>query len=201
MKSETTTIYQIHYDNDGETYIYDGPYRYWSYNNSLATARNLIDQGYKNIKLVTVETTTTTEKVYPFDATLCKLWAKKLTGRQYGEEVTGIEDAELARNGLVVVYGASDDLTEFRGAISDEVSTWEGGLINFTKTGLDYDDYAGEYKGINEIEAVWCSNEEDPELAKYAWHYRTEIPHETFEIFEDGDPYCLGIIFSINNLR
>ena len=37
----------------------------------------------------------------------------------------------------------------------------------------------------------------DPE---YAWIYRTEIPHACFDILENGEKYCKGIVFSLNDL-
>ena len=34
-----------------------------------------------------------------------------------------------------------------------------------------------------------------------AWTYRTDIPHETFMIYEDGEPYCRGIVFNIDDVK
>lgn len=31
--------------------------------------------------------------------------------------------------------------------------------------------------------------------------FTVEIPHETFDIFEDGEPFCRGIVFSVNDLK
>lgn len=45
-----------------------------------------------------------------------KKWAEKLDGRKYGNELTRDEEKKLKDLGLVVVFGASDDLCEFRGA-------------------------------------------------------------------------------------
>ena len=42
------------------------------------------------------------------------------------------------------------------------------------------------------IEALW-----DPGDG-YSWRYATEIPHATFEIREDDQPYCQGIVFALN---
>ena len=33
------------------------------------------------------------------------------------------------------------------------------------------------------------------------WCYKTDIPHETFMIYDDGEPYCRGIVFSIEDLK
>jgi hypothetical protein len=29
----------------------------------------------------------------------------------------------------------------------------------------------------------------------YYWQYKTDWPHKTFEITEDGEPWCKGIVF------
>ena len=68
--------------------------------------------------------------------------AALITGREIGDEVTPAESIEAKNARLVVVYGASDDLTEFSGF----------------------------------------------------------IPHATFEVFEDGEVWCRGIVFSMDDL-
>lgn len=40
-----------------------------------------------------------------------------LNGRTYGDEITKEEEAQAKAAELVVIYGASDDLVEFGGAI------------------------------------------------------------------------------------
>jgi hypothetical protein len=64
---------------------------------------------------------------------------------------------------------------EVRGAIDEEFDCWGGGTF---------------YLGFAKVEAVWC-----PKGADYSWGYKTEIPHETFTIMEDDEPYCKGIVF------
>ncbi|MHC1722479.1 MAG: hypothetical protein AB9836_04640 [Aminipila sp.] len=118
--------------------------------------------------------------------------AKKLDGRQYGAEITKEEEKLVKELGLVVAFGASDDLMEFRGAIDDEAGCFDGGIVNIDKTGAinaDADDQKLKYS----IEALWCDGQ-------YTWSYKTDIPHETFSIYEDDKKYCLGIVFSINDL-
>ena len=43
---------------------------------------------------------------------------------------------------------------------------------------------------MSTIKTLWSKGE-------YAWQYETEIPHATFEILEDGDKYCRGIVFDL----
>lgn len=129
-------------------------------------------------------------------------FARRLDDRPYGEEITREEEKEAKELGFVVVFGASDDLIEFRGAINDEAGCYEGGKIYINKDGiLDEDKECDECKYFQEvkkkckaIKALWCKEE------AWAWTYKTDIPHATFEIFEDEEQYCRGIVFDINNL-
>ena len=130
-----------------------------------------------------------------------QMLAEKLDGREYASELTK-EEVDFAKvNRAVIVLGASDDIMLLAGAIDDEVDCYGGGLAHFNKRGLiknECDDEHCPYhlREIEEaavIEAVW--GEED-----YSWTYKTDIPHETFDILEDGEKYCRGIVFSLDNL-
>ena len=116
-------------------------------------------------------------------------FAARLTGRAYGNEITTADAAEAKRAGLVVVYGASDDLMEFEGAIYDEVGAWEGATVYVRRDGTVADEPPGAC-----IDALWCAE------PGYSWTYRTELSHATFEIVEDGEPYCRGIVFRMEDL-
>jgi hypothetical protein len=134
--------------------------------------------------------------------------AEKLTGMEYPVRIPKELVAEAKANGLVIVYGASDDLMEFEGAIYDEVGVYDGGTERITPAGvkqswenLDHDDidamrnwFATENTG-KEIEALWCKE------GNYSFTFKTDIPHETFEVVEDGQPYCRGIVFSLADLE
>lgn len=126
--------------------------------------------------------------------------AERLNGREIGKEVSLDEEKELKAAGLIVVFGASDDLMEFRGAINDEVGCYDGGKAYLAPTGggllknaCDDDDcpyFASIKEASMVIEAVW-------NFDGYSWLYETEIPHETFDIMEDGEKYCRGIVIAI----
>ena len=130
--------------------------------------------------------------------------AAKLNGREYLHEITRGE-AELAKaSGLVVVYGAIDDLIEFRGAIRDEGGA-PGDVLIDAKGALPSWDSASECEETAQeyferkakartITALWAKE------PGYSWTYKTDIPHETFEIVEDGEPYCRGIVFNIGEI-
>lgn len=124
--------------------------------------------------------------------------AAKLDGNEYGKEGSKELFATMKEAGLVAVFGASDDLMEFRGAINDEVGCYNGGTAYLTSTGLlandcDSDDcphFARAKEKAPTIDAVWASD-------GYSWTYKTAIPYTTFDIKEDGDNYCAGLVFSL----
>ena len=133
--------------------------------------------------------------------------AAMLNGREYGEEITRPEAQEAAEAQLVVVYGYSDDNVEFCGAIQDEVGAYDGGTFYINKDGLVDEPACGIAENIScpyfakvrdaarKIEAVW-HDEGGP-----CWTFETDIPHETFTIFEDGEPFFEGIVFSMEQLE
>jgi hypothetical protein len=136
-----------------------------------------------------------------------KALAALLTGREYRHEITREEEAQAKAAGLVVAFGASDDLLELRGSIHDEAGAYDGGKVRVDKEGLipsfedvDRDDeeelrryFKRENSGI-EVEAAW---EGEP---GYSWIIKASIPHETFEIVEDGEPYCRGVVFHLDHV-
>jgi len=132
--------------------------------------------------------------------------AEKLTGREYTQEITKAEAAEAKAHGLVVVFGASDDLVEFRGAIYDEIGAYGGNICMVDDQGLlpdwqslvddgaredDCRSYFQRKGSARPIKALWAAE------GDLSWTFRTDIPHATFEIVEDGAPYCRGIVFRL----
>ena len=128
--------------------------------------------------------------------------AEILNGLEYCEDIKPMDIKYAKDNGVVIVFGASDDLMEFRGAIDDEAGCYGGGLVYFNRSGEliskcnDIDcPYFDEIKEkASKIEAVWDSE-------GYAWTYKTDIPHETFDIIDDGFTYCRGIVFLIDDVK
>lgn len=125
--------------------------------------------------------------------------AAKLNGREYGSETTSDEVQAAKAAGLVIVYGASDDVVEFEGAIVDEVGAWEGVTIPLTSAGLfkacddeDCTHTAAALKATRAIKAVWTDGHPTP-----PWTFGTDIPHATFEVVEDGEVFCRGIVFAL----
>lgn len=128
--------------------------------------------------------------------------ADLLNGNEYCMEVPD-RDAQYAKeNGAVIVFGASDDLMEFRGAIYDEVGCFEGGKVYFDSKGLITNECTNEdcpYFREKLLHAKHITARWDSE--GYSWTYKTDIPHETFEILEEGMKYCKGIVFLMEDLK
>lgn len=127
--------------------------------------------------------------------------AARLNGREYREEITKEEEALARAAGLVVIFGASDDLCELRGAIHDEVGCIDGGDILLVDGGV-WDDEECDCKHAERanrdakrrgqlIVAGWDRGE------GYSWTFRTEIPHATFDVMEGDEKYCRGIVFEL----
>lgn len=126
--------------------------------------------------------------------------AELLNGRQYGEEITDVEHRIAYENGLVVIFGASDDLTIFKGIIDTEVYCYEGCHFKFNKELIVK--VGDKHKGHRRsVEAVWCESYDTGNgFEMCSWRYKTEIPHATFNIYEDGELYCVGIIIDVSQI-
>lgn len=132
-------------------------------------------------------------------------FAASLTGREYPFELTNDEQDQAKAAGLLVIFGASDDLMELRGTVNDEVGCYYGGTALIDSKGLlperDNVDSDDELKDLfarepdaKKVEALWAAE------PGYSWTYKTEVPHATFEIIEDGAPYCRGIVIDVVDL-
>ena len=128
--------------------------------------------------------------------------AAKLDGNQYREEGSKELWTAMKAAGLVAVYGASDDLMEFNGAIMDEVGAWNGGTAYLNREGLIVNDCRNHdcphYKKALKmapatIKAIWDSN-------GFSWQYETALPHSKFIIKEDDGLYCEGIVFALADI-
>lgn len=136
--------------------------------------------------------------------------AQRLTERQVTDNIIhDVEKEDAKASGLVVVHGGGDDLAVFSGAIHDERFAGHETEILLSKDGEFvhqdtednedflreiklYDTYMEKFK--NKITTVW--DEDD-----ISWQYRTEIPHSTFKIMDEGEVYCIGIVFNLSDLK
>jgi hypothetical protein len=123
--------------------------------------------------------------------------AAALNGCEYRDEGSPELFAQMKAAGLVAVFGYSDDGVELRGAIDEEL-----GVAPFlvTRDGLlrSECDEGEDCPYFKKIAALATEIEPFDDPANIYTHlYRTEIPHTTFEVVEDGEPFCKGIVFAL----
>jgi len=125
-----------------------------------------------------------------------------LNGRQYREEITRAEAQQARESGLLVAFGASDDLLELRGIINDEFHAYTGCEIGITASGIVINDDREEFDRKNLIRAGWTppapaftiKAEWCPASLDTAWLITSSLPQSVFDIMEDGRLYCRGIV-------
>lgn len=135
--------------------------------------------------------------------------ATQITGREIGNELLPNEERKAKQSGLLVIFGASDDLCELRGVINDEVGTCGGATVSISRDGLllkpieDDDKEILEQYGVLDaaiqrrkvaitVDVRWVYDKSGP-----AWTYATSEPHSTFDVMEDGEVWCRGIILQV----
>lgn len=141
--------------------------------------------------------------------------ADNLNNRQYRYE-TSISLEKFAKdNNLIIVFGASDDLLEFRGAFEEEFGSSEELYFNkeFTiisnhnkikldEKNIEIKDYFinihrfdFEVELKNKITQEWCPKDLDT-----SWRLSANFPYKTFNVFDEKELYCVGIVFDIDDL-
>jgi hypothetical protein len=103
--------------------------------------------------------------------------AGRLDGREYRDEVTKQDCIDARESGLLIVFGASDDLMEVRGVVDDEYGAYNGG------THL----VAGAM-----ITAEWSPDDD------LTFRMTADQPYAAFTIGEDGAPYCRGAVVDVS---
>ena len=118
-----------------------------------------------------------------------KEWAEKLNNIEYPADEIWDMRKQFEEDGVVVVYGASDDLIEFEGAIQDEGDCYNDEVFYLNKEGLTTS-YSKNYVKVTH-----------PHDGTVQFNYETNIPCEWFNVVEDGELYCKGFVFNINDLK
>lgn len=142
----------------------------------------------------------------------CKELAKELQGSQYREGFSSVLLQRAKENNLVIICGASDDIISIKGAIDDEVY----GKVLFAKKGQkievadeDDDDWDGKFKTFSENGFIELDDETETKgnvlegiyTEEGIWRFITEIKHETFEVYEDEELQCVGVVFNFDDLK
>jgi len=122
---------------------------------------------------------------------------------EYREDIPEAALEFARQNRLVICYGHSDDLVELDGAFREEYDSYEVGDIylwpemKVPDLPCDCDDSERcplfqKIKPTKKIEALWCATDEA------SWTFKADVPTETFTIMEDGEVFCVGIVFEID---
>lgn len=138
--------------------------------------------------------------------------AQSLDGVEYREEDAKIDASALRAAGIVVAFGASDDLLELRGAVYDEFSAWEGTtLLILNGHAVSKYDLLGARDGMGDYDHLikWIIDdilnaghptvtaEWAPEGKGCAWEITTTLPYAPFRVMKDGELYCYGAVFKL----
>lgn len=132
-----------------------------------------------------------------------ELLSVALSGREYPFDLTKEEQAQAKAAGLLVIFGASDDLMELRGIECDEIGAPGVALIDAkgllpNRDSIDDDavlkDFFAREPLARKVEALWAAEDDT------SWTYRTDVPHAHFDIMEDGIVYCRGIVIDVADL-
>ena len=130
-----------------------------------------------------------------------KQLAQELNGRVYGCEITNEEVRQARKSRLVVVFGHSDDGVIMTGAINAEISAYGGKKIRVSIAGK-----------ILKNKEVWVLTEHDvpirtitahwsPPDPPTSWLITADFPAEPFDVYEDGELFCRGIVFHMDDLK
>jgi hypothetical protein len=129
--------------------------------------------------------------------------AAALHGNQYASEGSKQLWVDMKAAGLIAVFGASDDLTEFRGAIDDETGAGDGTEHFLTRKGVlqsqcDEGEDCPYFREKLEATPVAVTAHFDEE--GYTWFLETALLHTTFDIMEDDETYCRGLVIRLEDL-
>lgn len=164
--------------------------------------------------------------IKPKDINTIEDLAKLLDGNEYGDETRNeynINVEELCKkNNWVVVFGYSDDNMELRGAVDDEIGSWDGVIVKFVKKDDFYIEDPDEetykkakenifvpienneleklkkdnYKDTCVIEALWCPND-----SEVSWQFNCKgAPSVRFNIMEDEKLEAECLVIDLNGL-
>jgi hypothetical protein len=149
--------------------------------------------------------------------------AEELDNRQaylpkIGSKITDGEIALAKENNLVVVYGYSDDLVEFRGAIRDEVYYKQEFIV--TNEGIQTSECedencpyfkkemekAIENKTAIKIKAHFCGEDLPDDVYEASgepeWYFTVtpNVKIETFKFFDGDMLCCIGLVFDLDEI-
>lgn len=121
-----------------------------------------------------------------------------LNGNQYRDEGSKELFAAMREARLVAVFGASDDLTIFAGAMDDEQYLGDfpigssGLIISECEEGENCPYFAKIIEGAPLIQTDFSGTS--------GFQVTTKLPHARFIIMEDDEQYGEGLVFSLDDV-
>ena len=113
-----------------------------------------------------------------------KDFAHKINGFEYPANQLDALSDEAKENGFLIIYGMSDDLVEVRGLFIDEIDAYNGVKTKVGTCGVT-------------VNAIWRPKDKP----NTSWEIKVDCPHETFNIMEDGDIFCIGVVIHKDHLN
>jgi hypothetical protein len=139
--------------------------------------------------------------------TIVQEFANRISGQEYPLSDKNLNLEYAKANNLVIAFGASDDLLEFRGAIHEEVGAYDGVLTYIINSKvIDDDDLEDDISTLRKygffetlpketVEAIWCESDEFPNDLNASWLIKVNgFESAPFDVMEDGELYCRGAV-------
>lgn len=139
-------------------------------------------------------------------------FANRISGKEAGSILNKKENELATENNLVAIFGDSDDLISFGGAIDDEYGAYEGGEVKIDRKGIitrpkqdDHspeefdnlmDDYLKRKKNSVTIRAEW----EPKSIPGCSWLIHAPIPYAPFRIMKEGELFGIGMVIDLKEL-
>lgn len=119
-----------------------------------------------------------------------------LGGNEYGCEIFSGQEIYAKKNGLVVVFGRSDNLIIFKGAIDCAIAFEEDKELQITSAGTIESVFQ---KMVMSKKRTIKANIHKTE--KHKWMFWTKVCHNAFDIVLLDHVYSQGIVFSLNDFK
>ena len=130
-----------------------------------------------------------------------------LNGREYGNEISLDEEKQAEDSGLIAIFGYSDDGVIFAGKARDQFGGWDGKSFKLNIQGSDIEVTEIDVRNVNVVNSLVGKDSDmvhaiwSPKEIKSSWLITSDIPHATFDIVEDGELFCRGIVIDTKDLN
>lgn len=124
-------------------------------------------------------------------------FANTLGVRPKGDEVPYYMACEAQRLGYLIIFGSSDDLVEICGKRSDELDAFRPTTFYVSQHRI----YTADETHPAAARPVHAEYSQPTAAQPSLWKFKTDIPHATFDIMEDGELYCRGLVIDTTNIN